>query len=153
MSHFFQKKKRNNTRRIIANNSTTISIIRLELTGRFAILQVIPNTRRILNILLPTMFPMAMSDCFLKEATTEVTSSGAEVPKATTVRPITASLTQNQRAILFADPTRSSAHIPRPISHPITYNIDDGIDLSMISSLISSFFSSSVFHHLARVNV
>ncbi len=48
-----------------------------------------PKMKRILKILLPIMFPMAMSAVPLKAEKTLTVSSGIEVPKATTVKPIT----------------------------------------------------------------
>jgi len=51
-------------------------------------LLVIPSTRRVLNIFEPTMFPIAMSACFLYAAIPEAASSGSDVPIATIVSPI-----------------------------------------------------------------
>ena len=48
----------------------------------------VPRMNRMLKILLPTMLPMAMSAFPLRAATTEVTSSGSDVPNATMVRPM-----------------------------------------------------------------
>ena len=53
----------------------------------------IPTTKRMLKMLLPTMFPIAISAlCFLA-AETDVKSSGRDVPRATIVRPMNLSLT------------------------------------------------------------
>ena len=63
-----------------------------------------PNTIHILNILLPTILPIAISFSFLIHATTLVTSSGNDVPKATIVSDISLSLTPNfcaTRTLLF----------------------------------------------------
>jgi len=49
----------------------------------------IPIMHRILKILLPTMFPNVISEFLLTKAKTFTTSSGADVPKATIVIPIT----------------------------------------------------------------
>jgi hypothetical protein len=86
-------------------------------TGRFAIEPVNPRTNSILKILLHTIFPIAISDCFLSEAITEVTSSGADVPKATIVRPIIDSGTSNAVAIPTAEFTNKSAPTQSQTSH------------------------------------
>src|SRR5690606_22197769 len=52
-----------------------------------------PSTQRILKILLPTTLPTAMSRWPRIVAITDVITSGKEVPAATIVKPITASLT------------------------------------------------------------
>ena len=46
----------------------------------------------------PITLPMAIADLPLRAATTLVASSGRDVPNATIVRPITASLTPQERA-------------------------------------------------------
>ena len=51
-----------------------------------------PNTIRMLKTLEPRTLPMAMPLLPLRAATTVVASSGREVPIATTVRPMIASL-------------------------------------------------------------
>jgi lipoprotein-anchoring transpeptidase ErfK/SrfK len=71
-------------------NKMSIPIPSAELIG--CISTEIPNTNSTLKILLPIMFQMAISDCFLRAATMEVTNSGNEVPTATTVIPISISL-------------------------------------------------------------
>ena len=48
---------------------------------------VVPTTNRILKILLPTIFPIAISAFPLIAAETDVKSSGREVPSATMVKP------------------------------------------------------------------
>jgi len=48
-----------------------------------------PTIISVLKILLPTTFPMAMSALPFRAEETLTVSSGAEVPKATMVRPIT----------------------------------------------------------------
>ncbi len=50
--------------------------------------ETLPTTNKILKILLPTILPIAISALSFLAATTDVTSSGSEVPKATTVKPI-----------------------------------------------------------------
>ncbi len=54
--------------------------------------ELIPRIRKILNIFEPMMFPMAISLFLRNAATTEVTSSGNEVPADTIVIPINFSL-------------------------------------------------------------
>ena len=91
-----------------------------------------PKIRNTLKILEPTTFPRAMSLSPFLAATIEVTSSGREVPTATMVRPIRASLRPKALAISFApftvisppiiipaSPTRESK-ILFPIEYPIT---------------------------------
>lgn len=124
-------------------------MIRVLETGILATDQVKPSTNNILNILLPTIFPIAISDCFLSEAIIEVTNSGAEVPKATIVRPIIDSGTLKERAIFLADPTNKSAHIPKPISHT-KMKINDFETLWAWASSSSHF---SCFHHFASPKV
>lgn len=63
------------------------------------ILALQPNTKKILNKLLPITFPMAISGFFFKDATTDVANSGKDVPPATSVRPITDSETPKFFAI------------------------------------------------------
>jgi len=120
MSHFFQINIKTIIKSTIERISTIISVIKLSDTGRLAIPQVRPKTRRILNILLHTTFQIAISDCFFIEATIEVTNSGAEVHRATTVRPITVSETLNERAILLAELTSKSAQRLNQTSHKNT---------------------------------
>ena len=60
-------------------------------------------------MLLPTMLPTAMSPCRRRTGMTEVTSSGKQVPTATTVNPITAS----EIPAAAANPT-SRRQIPMP---------------------------------------
>ena len=56
--------------------------------NRETILNLEIKTNKILNILLPTMLPTAKSHLPFKEAVTEVTNSGNDVPNAITVSPI-----------------------------------------------------------------
>lgn len=57
----------------------------------------------------PTTFPTARSPRSALEASTLTSSSGIEVPKATTVRPTTIALTPSSRASREAPRTRPSA--------------------------------------------
>ena len=63
-------------------------MIKLGSKGTGVISALEPTTNRILKILDPMMFPIAMSALPFLAAVTEVTSSGKEVPKATIVNPI-----------------------------------------------------------------
>ena len=65
-------------------------------------------------MLLPTALPTAMSRSPRQAAITEAATSGRDVPNATTVRPITSSLTPRVRAKAVALSTRSRP--PRPSS-------------------------------------
>ena len=56
--------------------------------GTLQIREVVPITKRILKILLPTILPIAIPALPRFAAVTDVTSSGSEVPKATIVKPI-----------------------------------------------------------------
>ena len=65
---------------------------------------------KMLKILLPTMLPIAISALPLLAATTDVTSSGRDVPSATIVRPINRSLMPN----IFASSVAASTVISLP---------------------------------------
>lgn len=65
-----------------------------------------PSTKNTLNRLLPTTLPMAISGFFFKAATMDVASSGRDVPPATSVSPITDSLTPRLRAMPLAPSTK-----------------------------------------------
>ena len=67
----------------------------------------IPSTINTLKIFEPKTLPMAMSEFPLNAATAEVTSSGSEVPMATTVKPISASEMPNSLAMLTDESTIS----------------------------------------------
>ena len=67
----------------------------------------IPRTIQILKILLPMMLPTSSSCSFLRAAVMVVTSSGSEVPKATTVRAIIRSVIPMAAAIVDAELTTS----------------------------------------------
>ena len=65
------------------------SVFRVTTIG--ATIEVQPTIISVLKILLPTTLPMAMSALPLSAEDTDTVSSGAEVPKATMVSPITMS--------------------------------------------------------------
>lgn len=120
------------------------------MSGRFDTNHVAPNTSNILKILLPTIFPIAISDWRFIEATTEVTSSGALVPNATIVSPIIDSEILNESAILLAEPISKSAHTHSQMSHQKINKNDCAILFSVISSESTT---SSPFHFFASQNV
>jgi hypothetical protein len=68
-----------------------------------------PSTRAMLQILLPTTFPTAIMLLPFIEDTRLTTSSGAEVPKATTVKPMTIGVIPRLRARLEEPLTSHSA--------------------------------------------
>jgi hypothetical protein len=78
-----------------------------------------PKTRSILKILLPITFPTQISVSFLRTLTTDVAISGTEVPKATTVIPMTISLIPKLPAIKIADLTNTCEPTKRH-AKPIT---------------------------------
>jgi len=61
--------------------------------------------QRMLKIFEPTTLPTAMSGWRRRAAITEVANSGMLVPADTTVRPMTASLTPQSRAMATAETT------------------------------------------------
>ena len=69
----------------------------------------IPRTRPIFARLDPITLPTARSGLPRRDATIEITSSGADVPMETTVRPTTIGLTPSERASLEAPRTSHSA--------------------------------------------
>ena len=87
-------------------------------------IDVIPNTERILNIFDPTMFPTEIALSFLNAATAEVANSGSDVPKATTLIPITISDIPRYRAKNIAPSTNKLAPNARAIVPPRIYKIE-----------------------------
>ena len=72
---------------------------------------VIPRIAKTLNIEEPTAFPTIISPSFFIQATIEVANSGSDVPKANSVRPITASL--SPKALAHPIPPFSKKKAPR----------------------------------------
>ena len=64
-----------------------------------------PTMNKMLKILLPTIFPTAISEFFFIAAVTDVNNSGKDVPNATIVNPINLWLNPNAVAINVADLT------------------------------------------------
>ena len=101
----FNVNKNNN---IVTAIDTTVSIKKLGAKLIGTINDVIPNMNNILNTLLPTTLPMAISEFFFNEADTDVNNSGSDVPRATIVNPINESLNPACFARLVADDTANS---------------------------------------------
>ena len=100
-----------------------------------------PNIRSKLNILDPNTFPKAISFSPFKAATTDVTSSGRDVPIATIVRPTSFSLMFKDKAIAVAE---STTKLP-PITIPaIPTNILIIFERVFISPLFSSLTPSFI---------
>ena len=76
-------------------------------TAAGAIRPATPTTPKVLNRLDPKILPSAIACCCFRTATTLDTSSGSEVPMATTVRPTTKSLTPKLFAIFSAPHTKA----------------------------------------------
>jgi hypothetical protein len=70
-----------------------------------------PNIKKMFDILLPITFPNSISVLPVKWALKEMASSGAEVPKATIVKPITVVGILKFRAKEAAPSTKKSAHL------------------------------------------
>jgi hypothetical protein len=100
--------------------------------------------KKVLKILLPTIFQIAKSASFFLAATTEVISSGKEVPIATIVSQIITSLNQKNSAISTAQSTTHFEPIANPKIHPTTYKIATQFFSTTISLVIcfASFISA-----------
>lgn len=83
--------------------------------GNGVITAEIPRIQKMLKMFEPKMFPTAISIFLRYTAATEVANSGNDVPTATIVKPINASLTQSALANTTAP---STIHFP-PITNPI----------------------------------
>lgn len=79
----------------------------------------IPRTSQVLAIFDPITFPSARSVCPLIAENTFTKSSGAEVPNATIVSPITSGEIHNSCAIEEAHFTSTSAHFTSIMSQII----------------------------------
>ena len=82
------------------------------------------STMQILKILLPTMFPTRRSDSFFLEAAMVVTSSGNEVPKATTERDMMRSEMPMALASVLAELTTNSLPPTTPTKPRMTKRND-----------------------------
>ena len=94
-----------------AATATAESIRNLLSNGTLQINAVVPITKRMLKILLPTIFPMAIPALPLLAAVTEVTSYGSDVPKATIVRPMKRSLMP--KALAISDAASTTRSLPQ----------------------------------------
>ena len=108
-------------------------MIKLGSKGTGVISALEPTTNKILKILDPMIFPIAMSALPFLAAVTEVTSSGKEVPKATIVNPINLWLTPSEMAMFVA---ASTAKLLPIIKHTSPSGINKGfVFLISVSSL------------------
>ena len=110
---------------IIVATNTAISNTYELLTFIGKIVADAPIIRKILKIFEPTTLPTAISLSPFLAAITDVTNSGRDVPHATIVRPISASLRPKNLAISFAPSTDKSPPKTMPASPiPINNKID-----------------------------
>ena len=114
----------------IGINVASIIIIKIPISYKYVLLIFIgsiaddvPKMSRMLKILEPTTLPTAISLSPFFAATIEVTSSGSDVPKATIVSPIMASLSPKTRAISLAPSTDKSPPIMIPTNPAIHISI------------------------------
>lgn len=101
-----------------------------------------PSIKNMLKRLLPITFPIAISGFFFKAATTDVASSGSEVPTATIVTPITASLIPIPLAMPIAPftnicPPKISAASPNTMK---VIDFQRGRTFTSISAVLSLVF-------------
>ena len=101
----------------------------------------IPTIPMIFITLEPRTFPTATPPCPLRPATTVTASSGNDVPRATIVRPITASETPNVSAMLVDPSTNSFA--PNHIVAPPIMQAGIATDMFLGSHESSNSYSSS----------
>ena len=92
----------------------------------------------------PMIFPSEISLCFLKAAIAEVANSGKDVPKATTLIPITTSDTSKNLAMKTAQFTKRSAPkakatIPKITKRIISVKLSESV-LSISRSDSTGFF-------------
>ena len=90
---------------------------------------VTPRMPSTLKMLDPTMLPIAISDCRRKAAIIDVASSGRDVPTATMVRQIDASVTPKPRAIDTDSSTKNHAPNIKVTSPATIHNPDASIDV------------------------
>ncbi len=100
-----------------------------------------PSTIQMLKMLLPIMLPTRSSFSWRRAAVMEVTSSGREVPKATTVRAMMRSEMPMTVAIFEAEPTTSWLP-PTTLASPSKTNKKD---LPSFHLGFSTFFFSFLF--------
>ena len=100
-----------------------ISIRTVDLaTANVVIVAVMPKMIRIFKILLPTIFPMVISAFPFSAAVVLTAASGALVPMATIVRPITSCGTPKRSAIPELPSTNQSAPLTSIKNPPASNN-------------------------------
>ena len=104
-----------------------------------------PMTSKMLNTLDPNTFPMAIPLLPLRAATTLVANSGIDVPIATTVRPMTASLTPRAAATFVAPSTNTLLPSTRQASPTRISATIFHTGIACSRSFASSFSSLSSF--------
>lgn len=115
------KARKNNANEAIREKGTSLYIVEL-FAFKGYISPATQSMRRIFAIFEPITFHKASSVCHLNQERTFTKSSGAEVPNATIVKPITKEEIQKVFAILEAHVTSISAPLIR-IKKPITSKI------------------------------
>ena len=112
-----------------SNGSSLEIVFRLILIG--LMMAATPMRRRILMMLLPITLPRSMSVLPLIMEVIETASSGAPVPKATMVRPISCLLTLKLDATLEAPSTSQSAPLIKMTKPPTNIKICNNILVSI----------------------
>ena len=92
--------RQNNNNKITETVETIASNLNAFWNGTGIIIPESPTTKRMLKILLPTIFPTAISEFFFIAAVTEVNNSGKDVPKATIVNPMNLSLKPKNESLV-----------------------------------------------------
>ena len=137
------KKTPNSHSKMPAVISTSRSICVMPCSERGVTVAEQPSTKKMLKRLLPTTLPMAISGFFFRAATMLVANSGSEVPPATMVKPMTASLTPSPRAMPLApltNPLPPSTKAARP---PTIKRVDFQRGMGRICTSSSPLGSSS----------
>lgn len=137
----FLKINMNTKSNAVAPIATSTSVEAAVLNGSCVIVAVNPRIKNTLKIFDPTILPTAISSCFLRVATTDVASSGNDVPTPTIVSPINASLSPAVCATFTASVTKIFPPSTKP-ARPKTMNpMDSSTPYSLISSAPSAFNS------------
>jgi len=112
--------RNNNAKEAIRENGTSLYIVELFAWSGYTTAAA-PRTSHVFAIFDPITFQRASSVCHFNAENTFTKSSGADVPKATIVRPITRGDIQSLLAIEDAPETRISAHLINTIKPIIRY--------------------------------
>ena len=107
-----KKVKRSAAKRLKGISLQTTPLV----TDKGKIIAAQPRTRKILAVVLPKILPKAIPVLFLTLAIILTKSSGEDVPRATTVRPMTRSDTLNRRAMDVAPSISNPAPLMRNIN-------------------------------------